>query len=257
MLRGHAGEIEHVLVLTTLGATRRRLAGGRRTRRASPAPASVATARATLISIAPLEEAAAAAWLRDAEGEAEAGRAVAVLNRVLHLQRVAAADHATREVSRAQALVVRVGYGEGEQVAEGRWAQARELPAPRGGGRRRDAALRPQERLAALLGARDVALACEELALRARADVDAGRRREAVLQLQAALQAALAELPPWRERGDLATRITELQELAPGVGTAADAALSGGVDDEAFAAARFALERLEAALRARTAAGFD
>ena len=233
--------------------------GGRRAKSADPDPdpTSVATARVTLIRVEALDEAQAAAWLSAADGEAEATRAVAVLNRVLHLQRVAAADHATREVSRAQALVVRIGYGEGEQVADGRWARARELPGLRSGRGRREAALRPQERLAALLGARDAALACEELALRARSDVDAGRRREAALQLRVALQAALAELPPWSERGDLAARLTELRELVPGADAAAEAALTGGIDDDAFAATERALERLEAALRARTAAGFD
>jgi hypothetical protein len=256
VLRGHAGEIEHVLVLSTLGAPRRRLVGGRRAREASPEPAAVVTSRATLVAVDPLDGPAARAWLGDADGEAEATAAVAVLNRVLHLQRVAAADHATREVSREQALVVRIGYGEGEQVADGRWTEARELPLPRGQ-TRREAALRPQERLSALLGSRDAALACEELALRARADVDAGRRREAALQLRAALQAAVAELPPWSERGDLVARIAELEELLPEADAAADAALRGGVDDDVFARAEHALGRLEAALRARTAAGFD
>ena len=180
-----------------------------------------------------------------------------MLNRVLHLQRVAAADHATREVSRDQALVVRVGYGEGEQVADGRWAPGpRAAPPPRPRPRR-DAALRPQERLSALLGSRDAALACEELALRARADVDAGRRREAALQLRAALQAALAELPPWSERGDLAGAHRGARGAAARGRRAADAALRGGVDDEVFARAEHVLGRLEAALRARTAAGFD
>ena len=98
---------------------------------------------------------------------------------------------------------MRVGYGDGEHVAEGRWDGARELaPADRGarGARGRSAALRPQERLAALLGGRDAVLACEELALRARSDVDAGRHREAALQLRATFEAALAELEPWREQ---------------------------------------------------------
>jgi hypothetical protein len=111
--------------------------------------------------------------------------------------------------------------------------------------------------LAALLGARDAALACEELALRARQDVDAGRRREAALQLEVALVAALAELEPWAPRGDLAGRIDELRVLRPGVQDAARSALQGGVDDDEDAAVRHALERLEAALRARTALGFD
>jgi len=151
---------------------------------------------------------------------------------------------------------VRMGFGEGEQVADGHWLRAIEPTLPRAR-RRREAVLRPQERLAALLGARDAALACEELALRARQDVDAGRRREAALQLEVALVAALAELEPWAPRGDLAARIDELRVLRPGVQDAARSALQGGVDDDADAAVRHALERLEAALRARTALGFD
>jgi hypothetical protein len=175
---------------------------------------------------------------------------------MLHMFRAATADPHVREVRREQAVVVRVGFGDGEQVADGRWRRALELPAARRAVRR-SAALRPQERLAALLGGRDAALACEELALRARQDVDAGRRREAALQLDAALTAALAELEPWAPRADLAARLAELRELQPGVQAAARAALEGAVDDEAHAALRHALERLEAALRARTALGFD
>jgi hypothetical protein len=252
VLRGHAGEIEHVLVLTTVGAPRRRRVAGRRARAASPDPAAVATARATIVSIARLEEPAARAWLDGADAEGEAASAIAVLNRVLHLQRVAAADHATREVSRDQALVVRIGYGGGEQVADGHWAQARELPLPRIRSRR-EAALRPQERLSALLGTRDAALACEELTLRARADVDAGRLREAALQLGVALEAALAELEPWREQTGLAERLGELRARRDAVAAAAGAALRGGLDEEHIETVRAVLGRVEAALRARTA----
>jgi hypothetical protein len=262
-VRGHAGELEHVLVIATLGAPTTRFAGGaglwlrgRRPKAASPAPAAVTTSRVTLVDAQPLDDPdAAERWLR-AAGDAEADAAVAVLNRVLHLHRAATADPHVREVRREQAVVVRVGFGDGEQVADGRWRRALELPAARRAVRR-SAALRPQERLAALLGGRDAALACEELALRARQDVDAGRRREAALQLDAALTAALAELEPWAPRADLAARLAELRELQPGVQAAARAALEGAVDDEAHAALRHALERLEAALRARTALGFD
>jgi hypothetical protein len=245
-----------VLVVATLGAPERRWLRGRRPKTASPTPAPVPTSRVTLVTAQPLDDPdAAERWLRDA-GDAEADAAVAVLNRVLHLHRAATADAHVREVRRDQAVVVRVGFGEGEQVAEGRWRQALELPAGRPS-LRRTAALRPQERLAALLGGRDAALACEELVLRARQDVDAGRRREAALQLDAALTAALAELEPWAPRADLAQRLAELRELQGGVRAAAQAALEGGVDDDAHAAVRHALERLEAALRARTALGFD
>jgi hypothetical protein len=251
-----------VLVLATLAAPQRRRLGGRRPRRAAPDPAPVPVVRATLVSVQSFADGSAAErWLREAGEQREAAEvrvheAVTVLNRVLHLHRAATADPHVREVDADQALVVRLGYGEGEQVADGHWLHAIEPPLPRVK-RRREAVLRPQERLAALLGARDAALACEELALRARQDVDAGRRREAALQLEVALVAALAELEPWAPRGDLAARIDELRVLRPGVQAAARSALQGGVDDDEDATVRHALERLEAALRARTALGFD
>ena len=160
-----------------------------------------------------------------------------------------------REVARAQALIARVGYGEGEEVAHGRWTEATTFPTPRERRTRRAAALRPQERLAALLGGRDAPLAAEELALRARLDLDAGRRREAALQLRIALEAALAELEPWREQ--LGERLAELRDERGAVGAAANAALQGGIDDATAADVERVLERLEAALRARISAGLD
>ena len=75
---------------------------------------------------------------------------------------------------------MRVGYGAGRR---GRRRRLDRRPRPRRSGddegasaRERDAALRPQERFAALLGGRDAVLACEELVLRARLDLDAGPR---------------------------------------------------------------------------------
>jgi hypothetical protein len=256
VVRGHAGEVEHVLIVSTLGAPERRWLGRRRRKPASPSPAPVATGRVTLVLAAPFyDEEAADDWLR-AAGEDQARAAVTTLNRVLHMHRAATADPHVRELRREQALVARVGYGGGDQVSDGRWAKAIELPAA-APHQRREAALRPQERLGALLGGRDAVLACEELALRARQDVDAGRRREAALQLDAALTVALPELEPWSGRGDLAARLAELRELHGAVRAAAQAALQGGVEDEAADAVRHTLERLEAALRARTALGFD
>ena len=139
----------------------------------------------------------------------------------MHTHRSAAADPRVPVPSRERALVVRVGYGAGEQVSEGRWSEAVEVPAPRPGRRERSAVLRPQERLAAILGGRDVALACEELTLRARLDADAGRWREAAFQLRVALEATIAELGPWAGQGDIAARITGLTELREAVGGAA------------------------------------
>jgi hypothetical protein len=265
VVRGHAGEPTHVLVVTPLGAARARTqsrGGGRlrrhRRRQAAPEPPAtdVPVTRVTLVAAAPFESGAEAErWLRGADGEAEAGDAFAVLARVLHAHRIATADPAVREPARDQALVVRIGLGEGEEVAEGRWREAVELPPPRRARSGRAAALRPQERLAALLAARDAALACEELTLRARADLDAGRHREAAFQLRVALEAALAELEPWSGRGDLAERLEALRAERAAVADAAAAALGGGLSDAQAADVERVVGRLEAALRARTAAG--
>lgn len=261
ILRGHAGEPEHVIVVKTLGAPQRRLFGGRRPKpaAANPDPEPVATTRATLVDVEPLAAGpAAGSWLQSVDLEAEAAAALDVVNRVIHAQRLVAADPFTREVAREQALTIRVGVGEGEQVADGRWTEAKQLPGPRGRGTpRRASALRPQERLAALLTGRDAALACEELILRARLDVERGRSREAALQMRVALEAALAELQPWVDRPGMAERLEALREERGPVGAAANAALQGGLDDETTEDVERALRRVEAALRARTATGFD
>jgi hypothetical protein len=199
---------------------------------------------------------AADQWLREADLEAEAAAAIAVLNGALAAQRVAAADAQVREVRREHALVTRVGYGAGEDVADGRWRRARELPRPRPAGRR-SAALRPQERFAALLAGRDVALAAELLTLRARADLDAGREREAALQLRVALEAALAELQAWAQRRDLAARLTALAAERDAVAAAANRALEGGLEEAQIEDVARVIRRLEAALAARVAGGIE
>src|SRR5262249_11099898 len=107
----------------------------------------------------------------------------------------------------------------------------------------------------ALLSGRDAPLACEELALRARSDLDHDRPREAALQLEAALTAALAELAGWREQGDLDRRLTELHGYAEPVAAAAAAARRGRLGRAGVETVTAALARLEAALRARTVYG--
>jgi hypothetical protein len=259
LMRGHAGEPAHVLVMDTVGATPR----ARRRRRArqvapQPEPAPVAIGRATLIDAAPIDgDQPARAWLASVDVDVEAARAVATLNGVLHAHRIATADPFVRELHLEQALVTRVGYGAGEQVAEGDFTDARQLEQaiPRRIGR--VDALRPDERLAALLAGRDMALAAEELTLRARLDLDRGRTREAALQLRVALEAALAELEAWSHRPDLHGRLAELREERGVVGTAANRALEGGLEPAQIDDVTRIVGRLEAALAARVAGGFE
>lgn len=255
VLRDHAGEADlRVLVVSLHGAPQRRLMGKRRSRDADPAPAPVTTARATLIRGAKVDAADAKAWIEDPW--ARVPDELAVLNQVIAAYRIASTDPFVREVDETQAIAIRVGYGRGEEVAEGKWTAAVEPGERKEPRRQRAATLRPQERLAALLGGRDAALACEELALRCRADLEARRYREAALELRVALEAAIAELEPWKERGDLTTRIDELREHRHRVGEAANAALKGGLDEDTIDDVYEALGRIEAALRARIAAGF-
>lgn len=252
---GPAAPATHVLVFATLGAPERRRTIGRRRQPAAPEPEPepVTTGRVTVIPVAaPFpdgSEAEAEKWLAQA-GEPELAADLAVLNRALHAFRMVTADPYLNPVARTQLLVARIGYGDGEAVADGRWHAARELLLP-GGRPRRAKILQPQARLAAVLGGREAALACEELALRAHLDLEQGRPREAALQTLVALDAAIAELSvdPLAER--LADRIGELRERRDGIGAAAQAALTREPDAEAQQTVAETLARIESALRAR------
>jgi hypothetical protein len=214
----------------------------------------VATGRATVITtdqrFADVRE--AGSWLH-AAGEAEFQHDLGVLNRALHAFRLVSADPYLVPVGRHHLLVARLGYGDGEEVADGLWTEALELTVPEHR-QRRAKVLAPQARLAALLGGRDEPLACEELALRARLDVDQGRDREAALQVLVALDAAIAELSNDPTAPVLAERLDELRDYRDPVAAAGQAALEGPLDDHDRAAAVTTLERIEAALRARAMA---
>jgi hypothetical protein len=242
-----------VLVVTTTTAARpQRRRVGRRALPAAGAAPTVDIGRATLIAADPLDI-DAETWLRAHDVEAEVAAALATMNRVIDVHRIAAADPAAPPLTRAACLLVRVGTGAGDQVAHGRWHHAVAVgPPPPGDRPDRTAVLRPQERLGAVLAGRDVALACELLTLRARADADAGRWREAAFQLRVALEAVLAELLPWSGQADIDDRLAELRTLRGAVGDAANAALQGGLDAAQVADVVRVLERVEAALRART-----
>jgi hypothetical protein len=239
VVRRFAGDDVREVIVIGEGVAPRKL--GRREQ-----AGTVPVTRVTLIDAETVEDEAAAAWLRGAEAGS-----LSSLAQLLAAYRVAAADPFAPDADPTRAIALRVGYGTGAEVAEGRWTAVRELPVPEPPQPRKRSKHRPADRLAALLAGRDAVLACEELTLRARADCDLGRTREAALQLEAALTAAIAELAGWVSHGDLEARVGELRGYVPSIAAAAAAAREGRLEPEHVESVSVALARLEAALRAR------
>ena len=250
-------------MLQTLGAPSAAVRRRRRPRRvaAGDEPATLTLTRATAIrAFAPIaDEGEAARWLDEA-CEAEdtvdvlVDEGLALLNRALHAQAVAAAaPRATSELAAEVAERVLVGYGSGDEVAASRFRDARAVDVgPRASSRRRrDEELRPQERVAALLGGREQLNACETLLLRARADLDAGRDREAALQLRVGLEALLVELNGALSDPGHEEDMGALAERKSAVGSAANAALKGELDVDHQAQVEQTLKICERILRRR------
>jgi hypothetical protein len=195
------------------------------------------------------DSSAASAWLDRVGGDREmsaalVGETARVLNRALHAHRTAAGDPHVADVDPSRAVAVRFGFGSGEEVADGRWERAIELPE---GERRRllrrdYEALRPQERVAAVLGGRERVAAHEELLLRARGDLTSGRLATCALELAAGLE-AMRSLDP--ADGELAARLRDAEASAA---EARRQVLGGALDED------LDREDLERALRAAEAA---
>ena len=258
-----AGGEETVLVVERTDAA---LAPSRRRRRGRTAPPTtepgpVALTRVTVIrASAPHESRAEAAGWLDGACEAEetvqrlASEAIAPLNRALHAHAVAAADPRGRELAPEEAERVLIGYGSGEETAGGRFTDARQVDlAARSSSRRRrhEEELRPQERAAAVLRGRERLDACETLLLRARADLDAGREREAALQLRVGLEALLVELDGAMEDPGHEKDMADLRGRAAEVAAAAEAAVGGELEEGQRDRVARVLEVAERILRRR------
>jgi hypothetical protein len=203
-VRGPDG-VSDVIVVRTVGAELGRDGFGRRSRRRSPRPATdddaaepVTVTRVTVVRGAALGDGEVAReWLAGCQdvtrADSEIAEALRLVNRALHAHRVSAGDPYVADLGRARARRVRLGFGSGDELVEGRWREALEVPkesAPKA--RRR--MLAPEDQLARILGGRRDTYPSEELLLRARLDIDQGRIREAALQARAAHGALSAEL---------------------------------------------------------------
>lgn len=254
---------ERVLVVETLGAPP---PTGRRRRKpreasADDLPAELPLTRVTAVrAFEPLaDEGSAQGWLEAASRDEEAvdrllEEGADDLNRALHTQAVASGNPHPQAATLDRAVTVRVGFGSGEQLADGLFTEARQIdPGLRPGSRRRqrDEELRPQQRIAAVLGGRERLDACETLLLRARADLDAGREREAALQLRVGLEAQLVELRGALSDPGHAKDMAMLEARRGEVGDFANAALRGDLDEAAVEALGELLGTCERILRRR------
>jgi hypothetical protein len=217
-----------VLVVETLGAPpppSRRRWQARPVEPDQPAEALPLTRATAVFAYAPFaSEQEAGAWLDGVAMDEERlesllAEATLLLNTAVHAGAVARWDAQQGEVSAEGALRVRIGFGSGEDVATGRFAVAREVDVAGSGRsrrRRREDDLRPQERVAAVLGARERLDACETLLLRARADLDALAQELAGALQDPAHEEDMAALEGRRGEAEEAAKAALRGELDPG-----------------------------------------
>jgi hypothetical protein len=185
-----------------VGAPRPKRRVGRRSKQVEPGdPEAVPVTRVTVTGVTFADPAEGSAWLRQTTGDRGRGAeeiraATRIVNRALSALRAAARDPLVQEIGATRALAIRVGHGSGDELAEGLWTEAKELPPPRRG---RLDDVEPQSRVAAVLAGRDQIHPAETLMLRARLDAQQGRPAEARHGLRAA-RAALEESPAPRQK---------------------------------------------------------
>jgi hypothetical protein len=237
VIRGNGDEA--VLVTETLGAPAPPRRRRRRPRESAPdsAPQTLPLARVTVVRSAHpfADEEDGASWLDGILADEAAiddlvGDSVVLLNRALHISAVVGEDPHPQSFTPGRASAVRIGLGTGEEVADGDFTTALEVDVRRGGASRRQQRteeLRPQERFAGVLGGREQLDACETLLLRARADLDAGRTREAALQLRIGLDALLVELANAVDDPGHDEDVAALESRRAEATATADAALQG------------------------------
>jgi hypothetical protein len=206
-----------VLIVEELGAPRARR-GRRKVKASEPGgPDQVPVTRLTVVGEEPMaDERSAAKWMetaaRDASQRAGLVReAVRVVNLGLSAMRAEARDPLIQDVGATRALKVRIGYGEGDALAEGRFSEARDVPPPRRG---RLDDIDPLSRVAAVLAGRDEVHPAETFLERARLDASQGRAHEARLGLAAAREALRAA--PSDGEAKLSARIEEAERKLRG-----------------------------------------
>jgi hypothetical protein len=250
-----------VVVFAGLTSERSSRVRGRRPSRVPPGAVQPDPVRITRVTVIPAEsfadESSAREWLDRCRGKGSAGgdeiaNALGHVNRAIAAYRVSAADPHAHDVTRDQAVRVRVGYGSGPKLVDGAWDDCIVMPSEHGRPRVRRRMLAPEQELAGILtGRRARVQPSEELLLRARLDLDGGRHVEACMQVRVAVEALKAELA--REGADVSA-VASRVEIANRV---SEAAISGHLTPEELADLEALVTELERVVRRRRYAGTD
>lgn len=251
-VRGHANRPRAVVVVDATERPPRRF---RRKRRKIADATSVPVSRVTVVDADPLEVADPDRWLVEHDADAAVDEALAVIGRLVQLSAIAGGEVRSRPLRWSDLTRALLAYGSGYEGADGSWSSHRLVAVPADEPhrvRRSGRGLGNEERLADLLSGRDPVLAAERLNLRVQHDLDAGHYREAALQLRIAVEAAIAELEPWREAPDVDAALTELRGARGAVAETATAAVRGGLTDEQVESVRAIAAMLQTALVRRS-----
>jgi hypothetical protein len=251
--RGVGGSDVLVVGLLAAPATRPRLLRrARQVERETP-PAEVPLSLVTFVKgTQPLDDRREAARMlgaiRVAEREQErwVKEGLIALNLAIRAYRAGAPDPYATEVTRRDPRKIRIGYGTTEEVQDGRWQEALELPPPARRRTKRIERLRPSEAVAVVLSGRARVLESEDLLLRALIDLDQGRTRGAAFQAASAMRLLPRELESeprtyGLDRESLAANATRTEELA-------DVAAAGQLDSAQVAELEAIIDSVAGAL---------
>lgn len=216
-------------------ARRRRRKAKRVEARQTVPNVAVSTVTVVLASAPFSSEGQASEWLTVAtEDEATSellDQALASLDRALAAEAAATGRPYVPQFGVDDLITARFGYGDGDSVSDGRYLEAFEIDA-RGGtaGPRRERLnrTRPLARIAAILGDREQAAACEYLIPRIRSDLDGGRVMSAALVIEVAVRATIVELDKVLDDSDHSADLDRLEEMLPELTELTDAVLTEG-----------------------------
>lgn len=197
-------------------------------------------------------------WLRTMDESRITGEVLD--DAIATLDRVRAADAASSGIpfgtptEIASILAARIGYGDGDQVASGRFLAAVEIDARGGTGEKKREKLArngPLARTAAVLGGREPATACEVAIPRIRFDLANGNSAAARLAIAGAVGATISELEFAVEDEGHDQDLDRLEELVPGLQGVSGRAAEGTVQDGDLVLLEEALKVAERVIRRR------